>query len=599
MLCLTMLFVSCDQGETVETTVETTEETTEEITTEAVIEDVEIDYSSIIADWNANLEFKDPESTPVLNPNGSSLIATNNALDNVEIKTAGSFILVTTVFDNYDYYWGNEASRSVRYDVYSANTGALLRTFSVPEYYVESGYARLTFSFQLFNGIFEVTQGTVTRNIVEETDSEGNSISSYYEYDTTYSVSYYNHKGDALATNLEQGQLNIKYFDNNDDALFYIEDKCYLVRNEEVFYTFNKGQERPLPRVALEYLNYKYSFENGTFRVFDEAYNLIAAYTNHFSYDEIDNYVLNNGNVFTQYIYYLSEDAKDYDFETVDGQKFNVSHVLLDVTTGKATELDLGYVIYSLVTNAYSTANMTVKNNNHFAEVYKITDGKMATDCSFLILDNSLKEVKELPRILKNQTPGTEFLNNGDLLIAMEVYEEVFYTVDMLNNKVELYVDVNGRYREFGDYFIYNNVIYTEDFIELYDLSVHSNYTINGDSVLIYDSYDNGYGENTVTYSVLTISEYGCNTYDICSYTNPSNYFSVTYSEVLSCYMVRELSYYNDETISLSFFNSKGESIGKGAETTAVLGSSDAGVTIRFRFHNWDGFNDYYYFFKY
>ena len=598
MLCLTMLFVSCDQGETVETTVETTEETTEEITTEAVIEDVETDFSSIIADWNANLEFKAPESTPVLNPNNSSLIATNNALDNVEISSAGSFILITTVFDNYDYYWGNEASRSVRYDVYSANTGALLRTFSVPEYYVESGYARLTFSFRLFNGIFEVTQGTVTRTLVEETDYEGNTTSSHYEFDTTYSVSYYDHKGNALVTGLEDSDYKTTEFTNG-DVFFYVADKCYLIRNEEVFYTFNKGQERPLPQIDLEYLDYKYLFEDDTIRVFDAEYNMIAKYTNRFSYSDCQNYVLGNGNVLTQYLYELEDNAKDYDFETVEGYKFNVSHVLLDVETGKATELDLGYVIYSLVSNADNYANMTVKNNNLFAEVYKLTEGKMATDCSFLILDNSMKEVKELPRILKNQIHGTAFLNNGELLITMNVYDEVFYTVDMLNNKVELYVDVNSDYVQLGDCFIYNDKIYTADFVELYDLSVHSLYKINGESVLIYDSYDNEYGENTVVYSVLTISEYGYNMYDICSYTNPSYYVSVTYNEDLSCYVVREIDYYNDETISLSFFNCKGESIGKGAETTAVLGSSDAGVTIRFRFHNWDGFNDYYYFFKY
>ena len=229
----------------------------------------------------------------------------------------------------------------------------------------------------------------------------------------------------------------------------------------------------------------------------------------------------------------------------------------------------------------------------------KITDGKLATDCSFLILDSSMKEVKELPKILKNQTPGTKFLNNGDLLITMEVYDEVFYTVDMLNNKVELYVDVNGRYREFGDCFIYNNVIYTADFIELYDLSVHSGYELNGESILIYDSYENEYGDTVVTYSVLTTDEYGYNTYDICSYTNPTNFVDVSYYDALSCYVVKESDYYTNQLNSISFFNCRGESLGKGVETTAVLGSSDVGVTIKFRFYNWDGFNDYYYFFKY
>ena len=596
MLCLTMLFVSCDQGEPVETTVETTEETTEEITTEAVIEDVEIDYSSLIADWKENLEFKAPESTPTLNPYGNELIAVNSPYDNVEIRTAGSFIVVTTVFDNYDYYWGNEASRSVRYDVYSANTGALLRTFSVPEYYVESGYARLTFTFRLFDGIFEVTQGTVSRRVVEETDYEGNSVSSYYEYDTTYSVSYYNHNGDALATHLEQDDCEIVEGAYN-DTFYYIDDKCYLVRDEEVFYTFNKGQERQLPLIDLEYLDYKYLFEDETIRVFDAEYNMIAKYTNHFYYSDCENFVLGNGNVYTQYIIGLRDDAKDYDFETADGAKYNISHVLLDVTTGKATELDLGYVVYSLVTNADNDANMTVKNNNQFAEVYKITDGKMATDCSFLILDNTMKEVKELPKILKNQTPGTVFLNNGELLITMEVYEEVFYTVDMLNNKVELYVDANGNYVQLDDCFIYNDVIYTADFVELYDLSVHTGYNVNGESVLICDSYNNEYGEPVIAYSVLTISEYGYDIYDICSYTNPIYDFDVSYNDDLSCYIVSERNY--NGIYSIRFFNYRGENLGNGSDSSSIVGYSEKGVTIKFRSNEWDGNKDYYYFFKY
>lgn len=581
-----MLFVACDQGETVETTVETTEETTEEITTEAVIEDIEVDYSAIIKDWNDNIEFKKPETSPVLNSSDYSTIISDSYADAVSVRDENGFILVTKTKENTVYNWDGTfyENRSISYYIYKSGIENSICSFSVPAYRIGTD-PTYTYEFNFRDGIFEVVKGEL--KAINQEDPELNAPT---EYEYVYTYSYYNHEGKVLKSGLEERDIYTDYTANG-DMLVYIADKCYLIRDGEVFYTFNKGQERPLPYVDFEYLDYKYLFENDTVRVFNSNYDLIAKYTDHYYSDRFIQKVLDNGNVYTQYVFYLEDNALNYDFADNYGNKYNVKHVILDVATGKTTELELGFVVEKLITNADNDANITVKNNNQFAEVYKFADGKRSTDCSFLILDNNMTEVKELPKILKNQVAGTRFLNTGKLLIAAnDVYENVYCAVDTANNSLELYVDVNDEYTEFVNGFIYNNVLYSADFEVLYDLSKASNYSVFGDSILVVNEDTNEYGNTTYTYSVISANG------TVSAPIAKTDRFElrIKYDANTSCYVVTQYGYDGD-ILNVSLYNCNGQLIGSDLGTTTILGSSDTGVTIKIRYNG----NDYYYFFKY
>ncbi len=605
MLCLTMLFVSCDQLSPVEetTTVETTQETTEEITTEAAIEDVEVDYSSIIKDWNNNLEYKKPESTPVLNGNGTLLFETEDSdYYKVSVQTYNTFILVTRIQYNTWYSDGGVAEdvRTVSYEIYNAETGSAIRnTYTVPYYKFNTEDAEKTFDFNFLDGIFELKVGTLKYDAFDTDDDPITPPQRLYYYD--YSYSYYDHNGKQLASGLKESDYKSSTTSNG-DTLIYIADKCYLIRDHKVFYTFDKGQERPLPYVDFEYLDYKYSFDYDTVRVFDGSFNLIAQYTDHYDYDGFTQTILDNGNVYIQYVYQLDSDAKDYDFAMANGEKFNVKHVILDVATGKATELELGFVVENLISNADNNANMIVKNNNQFAEVYKFAEGKLAADCSFLILDNNMAEVAELPKFLKNQCAGTRFTNTGKLVVAMnsvdlDFDDRVYYSVDLANNKIELSVNVD-RYVELGDdAFAYNKTLYSADLTEIYDLSDVVDWSVFGDSLLVTERSTDSNGLEIHTYKVVNTD--GTENIIATQYLhNGSANTGFNYSEKISCYVVQEIDNIN-QVYSITVYNSRGEKITGSDLTTTIVGSSDKGVTIKVRDSIFGGYTDYYYFFKY
>ena len=597
MLCLTTLFVSCDQGNAAEitSTAETTQETTEEITTEAIIEDVEPDYSSTIADWNTHLTLNKPQQAPTLSYDyyGQFLFNTYESEGlSVSVNRYGDLILVKKVTTEFGFNYElniYEEMREIEYTIYNTATGAEVY-YATVDSYVVTDYANYTYDFEFFGGIFMAEVGKIQTVF----DEDGFPHKEY-----TYSYSYFNNDGDPLVSTLSEEIHSVDYTDNG-DVLFYLSNKCYLLRDEEIFFVFDKGQERTLPRVDFEYLDYKYVIENDTYRVFDENYNLLSTYTVPSVNNLATSTILSNGNLFFQIVTMLPDDAVDFAFEAY-GDKVALKSIIVDVKTGKVTEPELDFVVENIATNADDNGtNIAVKNNNQFAEVYMITDGKLATECSFVILDNSMAKVAELPRILKNQTAGTSFLTSGKLLIATALYENVYYTVDLSKQDVELFVNVESyKYEDLNFGFVYDKEVFNNNDLN----SVHKfpdNYRMHtiygGNSILViagtytYDDFDN------FSRYVVYVDENGNVS---CSYpisSDPND--RVEYSAELNCYFVYHIDVFGDEWYSV--YNAKGESI-TGARSLSVVNYSEDGVTFRCR--EYDSLNGYYYssyyFFKY
>ena len=601
MLCLTTLFVSCDQGSTVEntTTCETTQETTEEITTEAVIEDVEVDYSSVIADWKTHLTLNKPEQAPTLNYDYSGKFLYNTyETDNSRINVYNHGDLVLVKRSTYEYGYNFELNIDQEmveysYTIYNTATGEEVY-YATVESYVVTDYASYVYDFEFFGGIFEVTVGKL-----ETVFDEFGTPSKEY----AYSYSYYNHDGDPIVSNLSE-EIHSTASTDNGDTLFYLSNKCYLLRNEEIFYVFDKGQERTLPYVDFEYLGFKYVVENDTYRVFDEEYNLLTTYTVPSVNNLVTSTILSNGNLFFQIITMLPEDAVDFTFEAY-GDKVAVKSILVDVKTGKVTEPELDFVVDSIVTNAKNNGtNIAVNNGNQFAEVYMIADGKLATDCSFLILDNNMAKVAELPRIRKNQTVGTSFLTSGKLLITTAIYENVYYTVDFSKEEVALFVNIeSGEYEDMNFGFVYGNKVYSDnDLIGVMifgsnilapDYISHTIY--GGDSILFFQGTStNGYEDYRCSVAYIDANGNLSSSNPISS--NPND--SIIYSDEINCFFVRHIDAFGTEWLSV--YNAKGEAI-IASGSLSVVNYSEHGVTFRKSEH--DSFNgsyySSYYFFKY
>lgn len=597
MLCLTTLFVSCDQGSTAadnnNNTVETTQETTEEVTTEAVIEDVEPDYSSIIADWNTHLQFNKPQQNPTLINSDISFLFTDYERPGLEVtvNTIGNltFVEKTIVESIYNFEIGAyEDNTKVEYAIYNTATGAEVYTATIDFYnpltVTNTAY---TYDFDFFGGIFEVTVGTL-----ETVYDEYNVPTQEY----VYSYSYYNNDGDALVSNLNE-EIHSTASTENGDTLFYLSNKCYLLRNEEIFYVFDKGQERTLPYVDFEYLGFKYVIENDIYRVFDEEYNLLSTYTVPSVDNLISSAILSNGNLFFQIVTDLPDDAVDFDIEQY-GYKATVKSILVDVNTGKATDLQLNYLVYNIVTNANDNGtNISVNNGNQYAEVYTFADGKLAPDCSFVILDNNMAVVAELPRILKNQTVGTSFLSLGNLLIPTDAFgENVYYTVDLATKDVNLFVDIeDSGFDALNFGFIYGENVYNNNFTALQLLHDNYAYTIYGGDSVLFSGYSRDLGGNYYYRAfVIYVTENGESIYNDISSRETDN---IIYNELINCYFV----YSNDGlSSSCTVYNAKGAYIAS-ADSITIENYSEDGVT--FKMYGYDSWNssyyNSYYFYKY
>lgn len=592
-----MLFVSCDMfnlfGDRNEDSEGTTEEQTEPTD---VIEDILPDYSSIAADWNNYIEFNAPESVPVLNPSDPTFITADQPSDNVQVNTNGKFIMVTTTTEN-SVNSTNESynTRSIRYEIYNSTTGEEIFNATVPAYRVGTEDPAYKYSFEFLNAMFEVRKQIYGKNPEEN---------AYPEYVYTSYYSYYDQNGEILAANLDSRSYSSSQTETGDLAIT-VGEKCYVIRDGEIFYTFDKGQERPLPTVDFEYLDYKYQLKNDTYRVFDSDCDLIAKYSIPYGSDDCMHTVLSNGNIFVQLIYNLDESAKDYDFSKAKN-KYDVTHIIFDVTTGKATALELDFVVANIVTNAVDDgSNITVKNNNQFAEVYKIVNDKLSSDCSFLILDNNMKEVKELQSFLKNQTVGTGFATSGKLLVTAKAAgygEDTMHVVDLeakeindftkdcmlIENGIVVYDDYGYDYS--NGYYCYGGTLYSYDFEEIYDLADADRYTVYENSILVIESSTDSHGSTTYYYSVIATdgTSYSENRIASAQYTGN---VSISYDYNFSCYIVR-----NSADGMVGIYNCNGVNIASGSSAD-IIGSSENGVTVKVS--DPASATDYYYFFKY
>ena len=497
LLCLTMLFASCDflRGNTDDDINEETNNAQDMTLSEEPAASVErVDYTAKLREWEKYVSYKAPENMDIVN----SAFSYYGNSENSTYSIHGDLLYVRQTNYINDYYNGTVTSTS--HYVYNLVSGTQIVGVTGSRSDVSSTEKRTSYSVDfLADGAIFLVRRTVA-------------TPSANSYGAWISVIYYTFY-DAAGNTLETFSSDVL-----DDSTAYgvetystysyvtISDKCYVCTGGEIVATFAAEEVRGVPTVTREYNGYKYTaFENGVIRVYDANYNETARYEAELGWEDAYRqvYYLENGDL---YIQYMSYNADKTNYTAYSGDMYMlIKNVHVSVSTGEVTYLDPTFYVADMISAADMAEDRRISINGEYqlATIVKINaDKTMAYEYSYVVLDNNMKTVAELPYILKDQMGLITALDADTYIVPTAAtmgssYMYNYYTVDRNNGRVSLYdiEDVmsdrdDRQYIEGG--FIANDILYSENNTELSDLRYVYDYSIVKNKVVLVEEAVDG-----------------------------------------------------------------------------------------------------------
>ena len=323
--------------------------------------------------------------------------------------------------------------------------------------------------------------------VIDEAIREENPDGSYYEVKKTYE--YYDAAGTLLTTtNYELtdtpvvtyddhsttyrfGTCNVAFDDETGLALSIVDASgvkqfgMYDVENALYGYILNRDTDTDFSKQFLEV------YEKRTGKLVQRYYYNPAA-------DGVSARVLRNGDILIQELVILDEDSTVKPTFSFMNQNITLATYILDVETGKLTQVEFNYVIYELISREdfiedydLEQAGITLTENAvNIALVYPIDEkAQMRFDSpALLVLDNDLEIMFTLESIVLEQDMGR--LQYGDL--GIRALKDGHYLISLYTGAPAPYVIVDAE----G-----NIVSYISD-----DMIVADRYIITEDGVLSY-----------------------------------------------------------------------------------------------------------------
>ena len=495
LLCLTMLFVSCDSKDNTddkETTdpfdTSDTEDTTPTEPDEKTPAPESVDYASLIKKWTNYISYRTPTDEDAL-PTGLDKFYDSDSREWFGDTHGDLWLRTETVLDDKndpdsDYYYV--------YEVYNLKTG--VKVF-------DEQSSKLPVMFDESSSTYEVKmlgQGEIFM-----------AIEAYSTYDatleenvTTYYVNFYDANGKALTTEMEfdndydarWGCYDVAY--NGYDSFITIGDKTYVCRDGEIFTVFDRLEKRGLPEITLNYAGMYYSIGEDMIWVFDENYDELVSYSYGYgAWDDTEPYILANGDILLQKVVYDAEEGtKGAIYDPYYDEYYCIEQVLINPAKGTVTDLDVTFWIDDMITPATDDREIAVSADCQIAAVWKIAaDSTIANELSYLALDSAMTVKEELPAILKNQYGLLGAIDANTFCIKTTVNWDCdeTYTINANNGEIALLsIDSNDYdyYTEIDGGFVYNDILYSNTNQELVDLRYVGRYQIiNEDVIEIYE----------------------------------------------------------------------------------------------------------------
>ena len=226
---------------------------------------------------------------------------------------------------------------------------------------------------------------------------------------------------------------------------------------------------------------YYIDYDAGVVQVYDNAYSIKLE--KEFTADNTGFVILSNGDVLVMLMNMVDEDSEEYDVE-LGGMKLTLDYKLVSISTGEVKDVEFDYYPWDIL-----TSDDGITGDNNLVTAYKITENKtLAAYPDFLVLDNELKLVKELQKLVKNQTDVPDFANADTILVnATAGGTDYIYAIDTAAEAPEVKLYATNAERIDGGIFA-NGVIYDTEMNELVDLNDNENnesWTVVGDVVRV------------------------------------------------------------------------------------------------------------------
>ena len=435
LLCVVMLFVSCGDKE--------------------CTEHIDEDANYVCDNCEATLEKPEPEPEPIepkfenffdltYNPNYINFTEAQRLDFGKYIDKNGSVLLFKdSEIDNFNMVKDT-------YTVYDAETNAVL--FTLEDSYENLAELRYIRDVEVFlaPGIVIKASNIPSEKLTPEElfELELNGVNNPGEYRYTSNVEFYTLAGEKISSfSCDNQRWNIAMIEDLIDfssgegviniyiggQIFVFDSLTYKMLDvydatTEVFHDF-------------DYRNEKYGYcvnrNRDLIRVYnleDKSLVLTHEIQNNLSVQNLSVSVLDNGNIFVNaLILPRFDEPDDYEFmfpmDETSALKARKESYIIDVETGKTTEVELDYFIYSAVETAtdlkkYNALPIT-ENAINVAYAYKIEDKKF-TKAAILFLDNDMQvlyayEYDSLAydAIRAVREKNFTVLSTGDLLIEL------------------------------------------------------------------------------------------------------------------------------------------------------------------------------------
>ncbi len=421
-----------------------------------------VDYQAILGEWSKYLGYLAPEEPFLSRETLFDLSAGDTYTD-----LGGNFVTVKTS--------RTEEGQSIsRYALYHLKNGIQIGT----DWESAQGDKDPRYSFRVSGAVVEVESSLWSEEI-----SPAGYVTSYRYYDAS----------GAVINEQPLAQSELEEYERNGYTFTTVCGKCYVSREGELLSVFAAGEERVIPEADLIYDGYRYLFGAEEIRILDGQGKELMHYPLSSAYDETDTVVLGNGNVLVYRRSVCDRSATDYTAEDRFGEKTALSYVLLDVVKREVREIA---PTFALVTESVITS---VENRNtclvplgeyQYAEVYKITGGRLASGATPVILDHEMNVVTELPLILKHQQSVVCAVSEHQLVIRADgvgAGNERYYSANLVTCKVTLYPDLaSGLYETVDRGFVFENVLYHRTMTDTVPLRAGT-YEILGGRVFVRD----------------------------------------------------------------------------------------------------------------
>ena len=459
-------------------------------------------------------------------------------------------------------------------------------------------------------------------------DTEVDGEPDFDDYVEKSTFSYYTLNGDAILLDSETASFDVRSTNNTSSRyLLDLEDTTYLIEYDSgnIIREFALGEEYDIPvynenaitladgYTYFEEYGFKYVLTESqpitqklgdltmytipgmTVTVFDDEYKVLVDYTTD-CYHVAGYAVLGNGVLYICEYELLPSTATEFDFQLAD-MKFNAIHKLVNPQSGNVESCELDYVVSGLFNNVttsirsfttISTANVSANTNSELlefkslmdtcsvkdgytlAQVQKIEKGSLATESVFVVLDDKLNIVAELPKFMPNQIGYASFVDDGMILVNVTATDNktVSYMIDVKEGNASLFVHEYlgaDRVTVLDDGYYFNGIVFDKDWNALCDFNKEG-YTfkfISNDKIY-YTEYNES--DNIVlNRGYITNSDYWG--YESDYYFATETYVCVgdtinVYDDYLSCYDNYEVQvdeYTYDYNWWIEYYNLNGD----------------------------------------